>query len=99
MTGVEKGLAGVVAPLGMVLIELPWRSCWRRWPEVDPRGWDEGRAGGPSLSFEPEGSKKKGRGGRSGPPGVSPDDCAEDFDDDEDMTSKTRKGAARGRGS
>ena len=38
MTGVEKGLAGVVAPLGTMLFELPWRSCVRMCPGVDPRG-------------------------------------------------------------
>ena len=53
--------------------------------------------GAVSWSFEPEGSKKKGRGGRRGTPGVSPEDCAEALDD-EDMTSKTQKMSDEGEG-
>jgi hypothetical protein len=48
-----------------------------------------------SCSFETEGSKRKGHGGRSGPSGgisgVSPGDCAEGLDDDEDMTTSKSK--------
>ena len=49
-----------------------------------------------SCSFEPESCpKKKGHGGRGGPSGgiseVSPEDCAEGSDDDEDMTTSKSK--------
>jgi len=40
--------------------------------------------------FKPEDSKEKVHGG------VLPDDCAEDLDNDDDMTSKMQKGVARG---
>ena len=61
--GVEKGFAGVVAPLEVTLTKLPWRSWGRRWLVSDPRCWRGGRAGIASGSDEPECSRKRGRGG------------------------------------
>lgn len=93
MVGVEKGLAGVVAPLGGMLNALPCRSWGRRWPDCEPRGWRGARAGMLSWSDGPEGSRKKGRGGDSVCSGEEAGNEAEERDDEEeDMTGRRMQG-------
>jgi len=87
MVGVEKGLAGVVAPLGGMLSALPWRSWGRRCPDCEPRGWRWTRAGMFSWSDELGGSRKKGRGRGSVCSGGEAGHDAEELDDDDDMAS------------
>lgn len=93
MVGVEKGLAGVVAPLGGMLNALPCRSWGRRWPDCEPRGWRGARAGMLSWSDGPEGSRKKGRGADSVCSGEEAGNEAEERDDEEeDMTGRRMQG-------